>query len=144
MEWTYLMVRQAQVRMQKEIADSIAELHKASVIEMPFESKKFDRIFHCNVYYFWKERLKCCKELLRDLKPGGYMMTVVRVEGLTTFLTPAQTDVNAYMDDLKTSGFSDVSIETINLKPGYTFQCIKASYTQFLKYKTELNLFGLV
>ena len=105
MEWTYLMVRQAQVRMQKEIADSIAELHKASVIEMPFESKNFDRIFHCNVYYFWKERLKCCKELLRVPKPDGYMLTVVRVEGLTTFLTPAQTDENAYMDDLKTSGF---------------------------------------
>ena len=91
--------------MQKEIPEGIAALHKASVIEMPFEGKKFDRIFHCNVYYFWKERLKCCKELLRVPKPDGYMLTVVRVEGLTTFLTPAQTDENAYMDDLKTSGF---------------------------------------
>ena len=112
------MVKIAQERLAQEIQEGRVELYTASVDSMPFNTHYIDKIFHCNCYYFWEDRPKCCSELLRVLKPGALMITTIGsivLQKLTEngILTSCQVDRDTYMEDLRLAGFVDVEIEEI-------------------------------
>ena len=110
------MIDVATDRMRKEINDGLVELHHCSVAKLPFDDETFNKIYHCNVYYFWDDRVGCCRELLRVLKPGGYMVTAVDLQGVSTavsmgLLNKENANTDNYMTSLRQSGFTGVRME---------------------------------
>lgn len=71
------IVEEATKLMSEGIVKKQAELHLGNVMEMPFESNSFDRLFHCNTYYFWPDLQKSAQVLYRVLKPGCFMITIL-------------------------------------------------------------------
>lgn len=131
LDYSESMMEVATNRLRDEINDGKVKLCLGSVDEMPFDSNMFDKIYHCNVYYFLKDRDSCCKELLRVLKSGGIMITVVNVSGIRTaiqsgVLTAAQTDVDTYMMNLSDAGFADVSMKEIGNGCAKIFWVVRA------------------
>lgn len=56
---------QAKKRFPEEIHTGELVLNRATVELLPYPSNIFDRIFHCNSYYFWPELSLATKELYR-------------------------------------------------------------------------------
>lgn len=126
------MVKAAKERLAQEIDEGCVELFTASIDNMPFNSNYIDKIFHCNCYYFWDDRPKCCSEILRVLKPGGVMTTTVASQALKLvtengILTKSQVDINKYMEDLRIAGFDEIKMDEVVKGPRkitfWTIQC---------------------
>ena len=58
------------------------KLFQSSVEKTNFSDDAFDRIFHTNCYYFWPSKEQGAEELLRILKPGGFMLTALNMVGI--------------------------------------------------------------
>ncbi|CAI9718593.1 methyltransferase 2-like [Octopus vulgaris] len=111
------MLETASKLMSEGITNNQVELHLGSVMEMPFESNTFDRIFHCNCFYFWPDFDKCAQELYRVLKPNTFMITTVDSKKLKAseekgFLKYGNADIEFYMDVLRKNKFENVAMET--------------------------------
>jgi len=124
------MVEVATERMKTYIEDGLVELHFASAANLPFESKKFDKIFHTNVFYFWEDQIKVCSELLRVLKNGGLMLSALDLKKVAAsasmgLLDQHTSDVKNYMLSLQAAGFENVRMAKYE-KDHITFGCIYA------------------
>lgn len=129
-DYSQSMVDVAGSKLEKEIQDGLVELHHGSVDSLSFNDQAFDRIYHCNVYYFWEDRVGCCKELLRVLRPGGLMITVLDKPGIASavslgLLKSIDVNVDTYVAALREAGFVDVEIKD-NYVKGKLFSCIYA------------------
>lgn len=58
----------------KEIAAGKVHLNLGCVTNMPYADNTFDRIMHCNSYYYWEDMDSIVKELHRVIKPDGRMV----------------------------------------------------------------------
>ena len=130
MDYSLSMLDVAKSRLSKEIQDGVVSLQYGSVAKLPMEDATFDKIFHCNVYYFWDDCLGCCRELLRVLKPGGLIITTLEIAGLTAavsleLLDKDRADANNYVAALKKAGFIGVTIDE-QYVAGKLFKCISA------------------
>lgn len=110
------MLSMAGRRLQKEIASGLVYLYHASVYNIPADSSYFDRIFHCNVYQFWRDQGRAADELYRVLRSGGLMVTTLNLSSLRLakkrgLLKYGNIDPLRYMQQLEGAGFSDVHIE---------------------------------
>lgn len=74
------MIDYSTKRLHNEILSGKLQIHLGSVLDMPFNNAIFDRIFHCNCYYFWPDHNLAARELSRVMKPGGVMVTAVQWE----------------------------------------------------------------
>ncbi|XP_014788729.1 uncharacterized protein LOC106882529 [Octopus bimaculoides] len=91
------------------------ELHLGNVMEMPFESNSFDRLFHCNTFYFWPDLNKSAQELYRVLKPGCFMVTILNQRYLKYMKTIGilrygDADIQKYLNALQQSKFENIKI----------------------------------
>ncbi|OWF44980.1 hypothetical protein KP79_PYT26342 [Mizuhopecten yessoensis] len=113
------MVIAATKRVKKDIDDGKVELINGDVADLScFDSNTFDRVFHCNCYYFWPDIDKVARELHRVMKSDAVIVTTMsseRVKRLKDkgFLQYGNPDQARYLNALKSGGFCDVRLETL-------------------------------
>ncbi|XP_069107489.1 demethylmenaquinone methyltransferase-like isoform X5 [Argopecten irradians] len=115
------MVRIATKRLEKGISDGKVKLIHGDVSSMPFlQSNTFNRIFHCNCYYFWPDMSKAMNELHRVMKPGGVMVTAMNYERVKHiqaegfFAKVGDPTLDRYLSALDSCGF--IEVETKKFK----------------------------
>jgi len=134
------MIADASKRLASELKTNKLHLSNQSVEKTNFSDDAFDRIFHTNCYYFWPSKEQGAEELLRILKPGGFMLTALNLVGVKEavakgFLQETQVDPVAFQDALKSVGFVDVEMKTVEKGRG-KFQAIYA-YKQLSRDNSE-------
>lgn len=117
--------------LKEQLASMKVILHHCDVAAMPLADSSVDRVFHCNCYYFWPDLRKGSSEIHRVMKPGGLMVTTLRLNKLINLSThrvlPGENwHPEKYMAALQDSGFSDVRMED-NQEGHITFQAIYAT-----------------
>ncbi|XP_071498648.1 phosphoethanolamine N-methyltransferase 2-like [Diadema antillarum] len=125
------MVVEAINNLPQEIEDEKIELVLGNVASLPYRDESMDSIFHANCYYFWPDIPLVATDLLRVLKPGGLMVTVLSLEGLKTvdsmgWMKYATWDPEEYTKALREAGFADVKMEDKTSTAGHEFQVILA------------------
>ncbi|XP_076457486.1 uncharacterized protein YxbB-like [Babylonia areolata] len=124
------MVEKATTRLSAPIKEGKVELGLGNVMDIPYGTDTFHRIFHCNCYYFWPSMQDSLQEIYRVMKPGGVMVTLLnhkhikkaQANGLLKYGDP---DPLKYMCALELSGFEDVRIEYFDESSG-NYQAIFA------------------
>lgn len=130
-DYSEYMHQVAKERMKELVANGKVSLHHCDVAAMPLADSTVDKVFHCNCYYFWPDLRKGTSEIHRVMKPGGLMVTTLRLLSVANLaakrVMPGENwRPEAYMAALKDSGFTDVRIEDKQHKH-ITFQAIYAT-----------------
>lgn len=130
-DYSEFMHQMASERIKELVASGKVTLHHCDVAAMPLEDSTVDKVFHCNCYYFWPDLRKGATEIHRVMKPGGLMVTTLRLSNVATMaakrVMPGQNwRPEAYMAALRESGFTDVRMEDKQHKL-ITFQAIYAT-----------------
>ncbi|KAK0147337.1 putative methyltransferase YdaC [Merluccius polli] len=130
-DYSKYMHQMASELLKDLVASGKVKLHLCDVAAMPLADSTVDKVFHCNCYYFWPEVRKGTAELHRVMKPGGLMVTTLRLQSVANFaskglLPPKNWCPEAYMEALRESGFVDVRMEDVQ-HSNNTFQAIYAT-----------------
>ena len=117
-ELSSYMLETASSRVRRSIRSNKVELTLGSVESLPYGNDTFDRVFHCNSYYFWPSMQDALQELRRVMKPGAVMVTVLNLENIKLsqsrgLLKYGHPDPVNYMCALELTGFKDVKMEYI-------------------------------
>ena len=133
------MVECALTKFKKEIARREIEISQANVEQLPYSNSQFDRVFHCNTYYFWHNMSMAYPELYRVMKPNSLMVTTLNIERLKTVKDVlkslgAKWDPLEYMHKLEMAGFTDVNIQYLT-DGDQEYQAIFARLTQKPQYQ---------
>ena len=112
------MVNLASSMLKPEIAAGKVHLNLGSVEGMPYDNGVFDRVFHCNCFYFWADMDKAVSELKRVIRPDGKMVCIINIERLKelkkhNLMQCGNIEVDRYMSSLETHGFNNVHIEDV-------------------------------
>ena len=118
-------------RLKDAINCGKVELCLGSVMEIPFEANTFDRVFHCNCFYFWPDFNKGVQEIHRVMKPDSLMVTTINQTSVDKavergILKYANPNVPLYMETLNKNGFSNVHLKEFDDR-GKVYQAIFAS-----------------
>ena len=125
------MLKETQSKVKREISSGKIQVTLGSVDNMPYKSNTFDRVYHCNCFYFWPDLEIASKEIYRVMKPKSLMVTTLSLESLEKakekgFLACGNPDPKRYMEGLEAAGFENVKME--QMKEGdYSYQVIYAS-----------------
>jgi arsenite methyltransferase len=65
------MVRSAERRFRREIADGRARVQIGDIAHLPYSDATFDRVFTINTIYFWPDTTEGLGQIQRVLKKGG-------------------------------------------------------------------------
>lgn len=130
-DFSEYMHKMASDIMKELVASGKVTLHHCDVAAMPLADSTVDKVFHCNCYYFWPDLRKGATEIHRVMKPGGLMVTTMKLSNVAAFakkqVMPGENwRPEAYMAALRDSGFSDVRMEDRQHKL-LTFQAIYAT-----------------
>uniref|UniRef100_UPI0037E721EC uncharacterized methyltransferase YdaC n=1 Tax=Semicossyphus pulcher TaxID=241346 RepID=UPI0037E721EC len=130
-DYSEYMHKMASERIKELVASGKVILHHCDVAAMPLSDSTVDKVFHCNCYYFWPDLRKAAIEIHRVMKPGGLMVTTLRLSNVATLaakrVMPGENwRPENYMAALRDSGFSDVTLEDRQHKH-ITFQVIYAT-----------------
>ena len=71
------MVQAASQRNADAIQSGRMELKQGEVYSLPYPDESFDIAFSLHSIYFWQKPLDCLKEIMRVLKPGGYLALTI-------------------------------------------------------------------
>nr|XP_046252095.1 uncharacterized methyltransferase YdaC [Scatophagus argus]XP_046252096.1 uncharacterized methyltransferase YdaC [Scatophagus argus]XP_046252097.1 uncharacterized methyltransferase YdaC [Scatophagus argus] len=115
-DYSQYMHQMASNRLKELIASGKVTLHHCDVATMPLADCTVDKVFHCNCYYFWPDLRKGATEIHRVMKPGGLMVTTLKLSRVAAAagkqLLPRETwRPETYMAALRDSGFTDVRME---------------------------------
>lgn len=71
------MVKAGCKRNSKLIEQGKVHLIKGNVMDIPFETSFFDKVYTVNTIYFWEDIDKSLSEIKRVLKPNGIFINVI-------------------------------------------------------------------
>ncbi|XP_028265281.1 uncharacterized protein LOC114438262 isoform X2 [Parambassis ranga] len=130
-DYSQYMHQMAKERIKELMASGKVTLYHCDVAAMPLADSTVDKVFHCNCYYFWPDLRKGAAEIHRVMKPGGLMVSTMRLSNVATMaakrVMPGENwRPEAYMAALTDSGFTDVRMEDKRHKD-ITFQAIYAT-----------------
>lgn len=126
---SHSMIRRASGALQPQIQAGKVELILADVAKLPFESDKFDHVYHCNCYYFWDDQVACAQELHRVMKPNANMIAAfyereIKKASEAGMLKYGNTDPDKYMESLRKAGFQGIELKKWKNTEGYAFSVI--------------------
>jgi ubiquinone/menaquinone biosynthesis C-methylase UbiE len=115
-DFSDVMVAQAQQKFQDLIAAGKVSIEFADVRQLPFDDKSFNKVCTVNTIYFWEEPEVGLREIKRVLKSGGRLVIGIRSAAKMKDLPFTQHNFKLYApeavrDLLVDVGFSEVSIE---------------------------------
>jgi ubiquinone/menaquinone biosynthesis C-methylase UbiE len=67
------MIGWSRLRAREERVEDMVEFRVADVLELPFESDRFDIVFCESVLAFVEDKLRAIQECVRVTRPGGYV-----------------------------------------------------------------------
>ncbi len=116
-EHSEVMLRQASRRNRAAIAASRVQLHLASADALPPFTEPFDKVMASNVHMFLDDPVSTLRRWLVITRPGGWVAIThqSRKQAATDADTAQVADRIAA--DLRAAGFTDVRIETLEMKP---------------------------
>lgn len=118
-----VMVKEASGYLKQEIESGKVDVQLGDVMHLPYSNDVFDRVFHCNCYYFWTDMKGATDELYRVMGDNSRIITAMneyfvnKVVSLG-FMRYGNIDRDRYMDSLKLSGFQNVELKTITSTTG--------------------------
>jgi len=77
-DFSEVMVRQAQGRNKEAIRAGKVEIKRASVSEIPYKDKWFDKVCAVNTFQFWPAPEADLHEVWRVMKSGGLFVLAIR------------------------------------------------------------------
>jgi ubiquinone/menaquinone biosynthesis C-methylase UbiE len=112
-----IMLRQASRRNRAAIGAGRVQLHLASADALPPFAEPFDKVMASNVHMFLDDPVSALRRWLAIMRPGGRIAIThqSRAQGATDAATARGADRIAA--DLRAAGFTDVRIETLEMKP---------------------------
>lgn len=112
-----VMLRQASRRNRAAIAAGRVQLHLASADALPPFTEPFDKVMASNVHMFLDDPVSTLRRWLVITRPGGWVAIThqSRKQAATDADTAQVADRIAA--DLRAAGFTDVRIETLEMKP---------------------------
>lgn len=111
-----------------ELKDRL-NVHRASLLEMPFEDNTFDLVYSAGVVHHTEDPDKALQELLRVLKPGGKLWIGLYGSGglLGNVLIPAARAVNGIVPRAITQRVLD----TLRIPPLRKYEVLDAMYVPY-------------
>lgn len=76
-DFSRTMVAAASRRNKQAMKAGHVSLHYGDVINLPFASQSFDKVFSIHSLYFWPDAQQALKEIQRVLKPGGTLALTI-------------------------------------------------------------------
>jgi ubiquinone/menaquinone biosynthesis C-methylase UbiE len=112
-----VMLRQASRRNRAAIAAGRVELHLASAEALPPFTEPFDKVMASNVHMFLVDPVSTLRQWFAVTRSGGWVAIThqSRKQAATDADTAQEADRIAV--DLRAVGFTDVRIETLEMKP---------------------------
>lgn len=86
------MVNIAAKRNKNWVDNSKLEIEQASIADIPYPDKHFDKVFTCNTIYFWPNPKKNLEEVKQVLKPSGKFLCAFRDKKLMQSKSSAVTE----------------------------------------------------
>lgn len=130
-DYSKYMHNMASEKMKEHIASGKVTLYHKDLTAMPIEDSSVDKVYHCNCYYYWPDLKAGVSEIHRVMKPGGLMVTTLRLN-LVVYFASKNTFLSEnwrpefYMEALQTSGFTNIKMVDKKDK-NITFQAIYAT-----------------
>ena len=112
-----LMVRQAMRRNADGCRRGVVDLRVGSVDELPAFDAPFDKVLAVNAAMFWGEPDAPLEKLRRMLRPGGLIAVAHQPRGPGANDETSAAEGREIAAALVRVGFSEVRVETLNLKP---------------------------
>jgi SAM-dependent methyltransferase len=112
-----VMLRQAGRRNADGVRRGRVELRLGSVERVPAFEVPFDKILAVNALQFWDEPVEPLRELRRVLRSGGRIAIAFQPRGPGASDQAARTRGQKIATALRDAGFSQVRLETLELKP---------------------------
>jgi SAM-dependent methyltransferase len=111
------MVRQAARRNAKAVRRGQVDLRLDSVDQLPDFDGPFDKVLAVNVALFWDRPVGLLENLRRVLRTGGRIALAFQPRGPGATDDAARTTGLELQAALRDAGFSEVRLETLELKP---------------------------
>jgi SAM-dependent methyltransferase len=112
-----VMLHQAGRRNADGVRRGRVELRLGSVERVPAFEVPFDKILAVNALQFWDEPVEPLRELRRVLRSGGRIAIAFQPRGPGASDQAARTRGQKIATALRDAGFSQVRLETLELKP---------------------------
>jgi SAM-dependent methyltransferase len=112
-----VMLRQANRRNADGVARGVVDLRLGSVDELPAFEAPFDKILAVNAMMFWNESEARLRELRQLLRPGGLIAVAHQPRDPGATNETSATRGEEIAASLVRTGFSDVRVESMRLKP---------------------------
>ena len=112
-----VMVRQAARRNAKAVRRGQVDLRLDSVDQLPDFDGPFDKVLAVNVALFWDRPVGLLENLRRVLRTGGRIALAFQPRGPGATEEAAMTAGMELQAALRDAGFSQVRLETLELKP---------------------------
>lgn len=110
------MVRQAERRFQRQIAEGRIQVQLGNVSQLPFPEATFDRVFTVNTIYFWPDARQGIAEIHRVLKNGGRAAISIRSGDKMKKYAVTKYDFRLFSPDevadlMRQAGFRDIRVD---------------------------------
>jgi ubiquinone/menaquinone biosynthesis C-methylase UbiE len=112
-----VMVQQAARRNAEAVRQGQVDLRLGSVDELPAFDAPFDKVLAVNVTLFWDRPVELLGNLRRVLRTGGRIALAFQPRGPGATDEAATTTGQELIAALRDAGFSQVRLETLELKP---------------------------
>jgi ubiquinone/menaquinone biosynthesis C-methylase UbiE len=110
------LVRQAERRFRREIAEGRVRVQLGDVSHLPFPDAAFDRVFTINTIFFWPDALQGLGEIRRVLKDGGLAAVSLRSKEKMQKYAVTKYDFQLFSKDevadlMRQAGFRNVRVD---------------------------------
>lgn len=118
------VVRRAEQRFRKEIAQGRLVVQLGEVSRLPYSDQSLDRVLTINTIYFWPDTLQGLGEIRRVLKDGGRAAVGIRSKEKMERYTVSQHGFRLFSADdltelMRQTGFRDLRVEHRDQEKAY-------------------------
>jgi SAM-dependent methyltransferase len=117
-ELSDVMIEQAHSRNAQFIEAGQMELRQGDVMNLPFEDRRFDKVFTINSINLWPDEAVGLREIKRTLKPGGIVAIIEQPPSRINERAEIKARGEAIMQSLRRARFKHIRAVHSNLPNG--------------------------